>query len=193
MIEDYQNWTGNRQELILVIKLFEKFNPKLYKMFSKQLGKVSSVNERRIQQFIDEAIIPKPYFIEKKYIYDKKHLVRYLCAIILRNKGYPLKIIRENLDSNDFDFLKNQFLKGDTDDKFLHKQKLEHVDLAERLKKLGRNEGKVLEINQKKFAVTPWFTALINEKQLSKLKEDEIDTLTEALNNSIKSSIRKKN
>ena len=114
-------------------------------------------------------------------------------AIILRNKGYPLKIIRENLDANDFDFLKNQFLKGDTDDKFLHKQKLEHVDLAERLKKLGRNEGKVLEINQKKFAVTPWFTALINEKQLSKLKEDEIDTLTEALNNSIKSSIRKKN
>ena len=65
MIEDYQNWTGNRQELILVIKLFEKFNPKLYKMFSKQIGKVSSVNERRIQQFIDEAIIPKPYFIEK--------------------------------------------------------------------------------------------------------------------------------
>ena len=193
MIEDYQNWTGNRQELILVIKLFEKFNPKLYKMFSKQLGKVSSVNERRIQQFIDEAIIPKPYFIEKKYIYDMKHLVRYLCAIILRNKGYPLKIIKENLDTNDFDFLKNQFLKGDTDDKFLHKQKLEHVDLAERLKKLGRNEGKVLEINQKKFAVTPWFTALINEKQLSKLKEDEIDTLTEALNNSIKSSIRKKN
>ena len=193
MIKDYQNWTGNRQELILVIKLFEKFNPKLYKMFSKQLGKVSSVNERRIQQFIDEAIIPKPYFIEKKYIYDTKHLVRYLCAIILRNKGYPLKIIRENLDANDFDFLKNQFLKGDTDDKFLHKQKLEHVDLAERLKKLGRNEGKVLEINQKKFAVTPWFTALINEKQLSKLKEDEIDTLTEALNNSIKSSIRKKN
>ena len=65
MIEDYLNWTGNRQELILLIKLFERFDPKLYKMFSKQLGKVSSVNERRIQQFIDEAIIPKPDFIEK--------------------------------------------------------------------------------------------------------------------------------
>ena len=52
--------------------------------------------------------------------------------------------------------LKNQFVKGNTDDKFLHKQNFEHVDLPVRLKKLGRDEGKVLEINQKKFAVTPW-------------------------------------
>ena len=192
MIEDYLNWTGNRQELTSLIKLFEKFNPKLYKMFSKQLGKVSSVNERRIQQFIDEQIIPKPDFKEKKYIYNSNHLVRYLCAIILRNKGYPLKIIKENLDANDFDFLKNEFVKGNTDDKFLHKQNFEHVDLPVRLKKLGRDEGKVLEINQKKFAVTPWFTVSINEKQLNKLVEKDIDTLTEALSNSLKSSIKKK-
>ena len=61
-----------------------------------------------------------------------------------------------------------------------------------RLKKLGRDEGKVLEINQKKFAVTPWFTVSINEKQLNKLVEKDIDTLTEALSNSLKSSIKKK-
>ena len=191
MIEDYLNWTGNRQELISLIKLFEKFDPKLYKMFSKQLGKASSINERRVQQFIDEQIIPKPDFIEKKYIYNSKHLVRYLCAIILRNKGYPLKIIKENLDANDFEFLKNQFVKGNTDDKFLHKQNFEHIDLPSRLKKLGRNEGKVLEINQKKFAVTPWLTVLINEKQLNKLSENDIDTITEALSNSLKTSIKK--
>ena len=192
MIEDYLNWTGNRQELISLIKLFEKFDSKLYKMFSKQLGKVSSVNERRIQQFIDEQIIPKPDFEEKKYIYNSNHLVRYLCAIILRNKGYPLKIIKENLDANDFDFLKNEFVKGNTDDKFLHKQTFEHVDLRSRLKKLGRNEGRVLEINQKKLAITPWLTVLINEKQLNKLSENDIDTITEALSNSLKTTIKKK-
>ena len=114
-----------------------------------------------------------------------------MCAIILRNKGYPLKIIKENLDANDFDFLKNEFVKGNTDDKFLHKQNFEHVDLPVRLKKPGRDEGKVLEINQK-FAVTPWFTVSINEKQLNKLVEKDIDTLTEALSNSLKSSIKKK-
>ena len=192
MIEDYLNWTGNRQELISLIKLFEKFDSKLYKMFSKQLGKVSSVNERRIQQFIDEQIIPKPDFEEKKYVYNSEHLVRYLCAIILRNKGYPLKIIKENLDANDFEFLKNEFVKGNTDDKFLYKQNFEHVDLRSRLKKLGRNEGRVLEINQKKLAITPWLTVLINEKQLNKLSENDIDTITEALSNSLKTTIKKK-
>ena len=192
MIEDYLNWTGNRQELISLIKLFEEFDSKLYKMFSKQLGKVSSVNERRIQQFIDEQIIPKPDFEEKKYVYNSGHLVRYLCAIILRNKGYPLKIIKENLDANDFEFLKNEFVKGNTDDKFLYKQNFEHVDLRSRLKKLGRNEGRVLEINQKKLAITPWLTVLINEKQLNKLSENDIDTITEALSNSLKTTIKKK-
>ena len=64
MINDYQNWTGSRPELISLIKLLEKENSKLYKFFSKQLGRYSSVNERRIQQFIDEGIIPKPVFAE---------------------------------------------------------------------------------------------------------------------------------
>ena len=66
MINDYQNWTGSRPELISLIKLLEKENPKLYKFFSKQLGRYSSVNERRIQQFIDEGIVPKPLFENKK-------------------------------------------------------------------------------------------------------------------------------
>ena len=48
MVKDYENWTGSRPELISLIKLLEKENPKLYKFFSKQLGKYSSVNDRRI-------------------------------------------------------------------------------------------------------------------------------------------------
>ena len=104
MINDYQNWTGSRPELISLIKLLEKENPKLYKFFSKQLGRYSSVNERRIQQFIDEGIIQKPVFENKKYLYNFEHLVRYLSAIILRNKGYPVKIIKQSLDISGFDF-----------------------------------------------------------------------------------------
>ena len=190
MIDDYINWTGTRQELISLINLFEKKNPKLYKMFSKQIGKYSSVNDRRIQQFIDEGIIPKPVFQNKKYIYNFKHLVRYLSGIILRNKGYPMKIIRESLDVNEFKFLKDELIQGKTDDKFLQKQKLENVDLSDRLKKLGRNEGKVLDITQKKFAVTPWFSVMINENKLRNLKEKDVDTLLEALSNTLKSKIK---
>ena len=128
MINDYINWTGTRRELILLINLFEKQNPKLYKMFSKQIGKYSPVNDRRIQQFIDEGIIPKPIFQNKKYIYNFEHLVRYLSGIILRNKGYPMKIIRESLDVNEIKFLKDELIQGKTDDKFLQKQKLENIN-----------------------------------------------------------------
>ena len=192
MIDDYINWTGTRRELISLINLFEKQNSKLYKMFSKQIGKYSPVNDRRIQQFIDEGIIPKPVFQNKKFIYDFKHLVRYLSGVILRNKGYPMKIIRENLDVNEFKFLKDELIQGNTDDKFLQKQKLENINLSERLKKLGRNEGRVLDVSQKKFAVTPWFSVMVNENKLRNLNEKDVDTLLEALSNSLKKNLKRK-
>ena len=161
-------------------------------MFSKQIGEYSPVNDRRIQQFIDEGIIPKPVFENKKFIYDFKHLVRYLSGVILRNKGYPMKIIRENLDVNEFKFLKNELIQGNTDDKFLQKQKLENINLSERLKKLGRNEGRVLDVSQKKFAVTPWFSVMVNENKLRNLNEKDVDTLLEALSNSLKKNLKRK-
>ena len=187
MVKDYENWTGSRPELISLIKLLEKENPKLYKFFSKQLGKYSSVNDRRIQQFIDEGILPKPVFENKKYIYNYEHLVRYLSAVILRNKGYPVKIIRESLDISGFEFLKNEFVYGKIDEKLLQKQKLENTDLSERLKKLGRTEGKVLEITQKKIAVTPWFSILVNDNKLKNLRDSDIETLIEAISVSLRS------
>ena len=104
MINDYENWAGTRPDLISIIKIIEKDSPKKYKMFSKQVGKLSSINDRRVQQFIDEGIIPKPFFKDKKYQYNFTHIVRYLSAIILRNKGFPLKIVKEQLDQNDFKF-----------------------------------------------------------------------------------------
>ena len=78
MVKDYENWTGSRPELISLIKLLEKENPKLYKFFSKQLGKYSSVNDRRIQQFIDEGILPKPVFENKVFIIMNTLLDAYL-------------------------------------------------------------------------------------------------------------------
>ncbi len=191
MINDYINWTGTRHELISIINLFERQKPKLYKMFSKQIGKFSSVNIRRIQQFIDEGIIPKPNYTDKKYMYNFNHLIRYLSAIILRNRGYPMKIIRESLDANSFDFLKDKFVLGESEDNYLQKVDMKKFNLSERLKKLGRVEGKVLEIKQKKFAITPWFTVAINENKLNKLSIKDVDTLTEAVSKSLKSNIKK--
>ena len=195
MFKKYQDWTGSRKDLINEIRHFENENHEKFKMISKKSGDYIDVNIRRIQQFIDVSILPRPHVEKKQYEYTKEHLLRYLAAIVLKNSDYTIKQIEKILSTLDIDEVENQILTTDSKNlkfnKVLFEEK-DKIDLSSQLKKLGREDGKVLQINQKKFAVTPWFTVLINERQLSKLKDHEIDTLTEALNNSIKSSIRKK-
>ena len=195
MFKKYQNWKGSRKELINEIISFENQNPEKFRMISKKSGDYIDVNIRRIQQFIDVSILPRPHVEKKQYEYTKEHLLRYLAAIVLKNSDYTIKQIEKILSTLDIDEVENQILTTDSKNlkfnKVLFEEK-DKIDLSSQLKKLGREDGKVLQINQKKFAVTPWFTVLINERQLSKLKDHEIDTLTEALNHSIKSSIRKK-
>ena len=192
MIYDYQNWTGTRPELVTVIRIIEQNYPNQYKMYSKQLGKLISINERRIQQFIDEGIVPKPVFENKKYQYNFIHIVRYLSGVILRNKGFPLKIIKEQLDQNDFEFLKNEFIHGKEDKEFLKKENLEDADFSGRLQNLGRKEGRVLNILQMKLAITPWCNLSLNLNKLNTLKEEDIDTLTEGISRSLKALIKNK-
>ena len=192
MIDNYENWIGTRPDLVSIIKKIEKDNPKKYKMFSKQLGKLSTINERRVQQFIDEGIIPKPFMEDKKYQYNFTHIVRYLSAIILRNKGFPLKIIKDQLDQNDFMFLKNEFIYGKEDKDFLKKENLEDSDFVGRLKKLGRKEGRVLNILQMKLAITPWCNLNINLNKLNNLNDEDIDTITEGISRSLKALIKNK-
>ena len=192
MIYDYENWTGTRPELVTVIRIIEQNYPNQYKMYSKQLGKLISINERRIQQFIDEGIVPKPVFENKKYQYNFTHIVRYLSGVILRNKGFPLKIIKEQLDQNDFEFLKNEFIHGKEDKEFLKKENLEDANFSGRLQKLGRNEGRVLNILQMKLAITPWCNLSLYLNKLNTLKDEDIDTLTEGISRSLKALIRNK-
>ena len=195
MFKKYKDWTGSRRDLINEIRHFENENHEKFKMISKKSGDYIDVNIRRIQQFIDVSILPRPHVEKKQYEYTKEHLLRYLAAIVLKNSDYTIKQIEKILSTLDIDEVENQILTTDSKNlkfnKVLFEEK-DKIDLSSQLKKLGREDGKVLQINQKKFAVTPWFTVLINERQLSKLKDHEIDTLTEALNHSIKSSIRKK-
>ena len=110
MIDDYINWTGTRRELISLINLFEKQNPKLYKMFSKQIGKYSPVNDRRIQQFIDEGIIPKPIFQNKKYF----SVTQFLYMFIFFNTLDQFKSILETKQKHFFKiwFCKSRFFTG---------------------------------------------------------------------------------
>ena len=54
-----KDWIGSRGELLNVISNFENIKPEIYLLKSKAAGKNIPVTSRRIQQFMDEAIIPK--------------------------------------------------------------------------------------------------------------------------------------
>ena len=64
MFKNYQNWKGSRKDLINEIVNFENENPAKFKMISKKSGDYIDANIRRIQQFIDVSILPKPH-VEK--------------------------------------------------------------------------------------------------------------------------------
>ena len=93
---------------------------------------------------------------------------------------------------NDFEFLKNEFIHGKEDKEFLKKENLEDADFSGRLQKLGRNEGRVLNVLQMKLAITPWCNLSLNLNKLNTLKDEDIDTLTEGISRSLKGLIRNK-
>ena len=67
MFKKYKDWKGSRKDLINEIRHFENENHEKFKMISKKSGDYIDVNIRRIQQFIDVSILPRPH-VEKKTV-----------------------------------------------------------------------------------------------------------------------------
>ena len=87
-----KNWLGTRGELLNLIIILKIVIQIFFFLHSKGTGKAIPVSSsRRIQQFMDEAIIPKgisKFEVNKKgNYYTYKHVVRYLAAIRLRKSG----------------------------------------------------------------------------------------------------------
>ena len=192
MFKNYQNWKGSRKDLINEIVNFENENPAKFKMISKKSGDYIDANIRRIQQFIDVSILPKPHVEKKQYEYTKEHLLRYLAAIVLKNNDHTIKQIEKILSTLDIDQVEEQILAKDSTnlkiDKVLFEKK-DKINLSSELKQLGREEGKVLRSHWLKFAITKWCNIEIRKNKLSELKENEISTIILAFENSLRETI----
>ena len=128
MFKKYQDWTGSRKDLINEIRHFENENHKKFKMISKKSGDYIDVNIRRIQQFIDVSILPRPHVKKKQYEYTKEHLLRYLAAIVLKNSDYTIKQIEKILSTLDIDEVENQILTTDSKNLKFNKVLFEEKD-----------------------------------------------------------------
>ena len=184
MKQNYASWHGTRKDLIEEIRKLEEKNPQAYKMYSKNTGKFISINLRRIQQFIDEGLIPPPIKEYKDKQFNNEHLLRYIATIKLKNEGYSLKQIQPIISSYKLEEIQEKILNTqDTKFKLLNEtiEKIDEISLSKKLVKLGRDEGKVLTSQWTKFAVTKWFNAEINNRKINNLTMDDINTLTKAL------------
>ena len=77
---DFKTWTGTRSDLLAILQDFEMENPTQYGLVSKTGGKLLPVKQRRIQQFIDIGILPKPKSLravstDNTHAYDFEHFL----------------------------------------------------------------------------------------------------------------------
>ena len=185
MLNLYETWDGNRNGLYKKLSEIEYKLPEKYKMVSKKTGKPLELKLNRIQQFLNLKIIPKAVSADKGFGYNEEHIFRYLAAIVLYNSGQSLKQISEILNSYTTDEIKNLFLSNE---KLLLKEakpkiisdKFTQKNIENELKILGREEGRVLRSQWIKFAITKWCIFEIKKKELSKLTDNEVETLTQA-------------
>ena len=190
MINLNKTWSGNRNDLFNKLLDIEKKYSKKYKMLSKKTGKFLDIKPNRIQQFLNLKIIPKAVSAEKGFGYNEEHIFRYLAAIVLYNNGQSLKQICELLKAYDIDEIKKLFLTdGDHFSKEVKpkiiSEKLTQTKLSIELKKLGREEGRVLRSQWLKFAITKWCVFEVKKKELSKLTDEEVDILAQAFKSSL--------
>ena len=185
MLNLNETWDGNRNGLYKKLSEIEYKLPEKYKMVSKKTGKPLELKLNRIQQFLNLKIIPKAVSADKGFGYNEEHIFRYLAAIVLYNSGQSLKQISEILNSYTTDEIKNLFLSNE---KLLFKEakpkiisdKFTQKNIENELKILGREEGRVLRSQWIKFAITKWCIFEIKKKELSKLTDNEVETLTQA-------------
>ena len=196
MLHKIKNWTGSRYDLIEKISSIEKSDTKKYGMYSKKTGNFLPVNSRRIQQFIDQGIILNPEATTDGFVYNEDHIFRYFGAIFLRNSGHPMKQIIKIIRSYDTEDIIEKII-GSVSDKKKTKNKLENQidylridsNLPDKLKKLGRVEGRVLRSQWLRFAVTNWFNVEVKKKELKKLSDDDINVLGKAFILSLKETV----
>ena len=157
------------------------------------------LKERRIQQFIDMGILPKPNSFrsvagEKRHGYDFEHVVRYIAAITPRKRKYILEQVGDLLMKVDISDVINVALNRGADGDLIFSAKspasIGRGFNSHDLRRLGRDEGRALQLEQILLAITPWCHVYISKRHLAELKADYISVLCGAFGDGLRSIIK---
>ena len=176
ILKQYKAWTGSRAELLAIIQNVEEADPNSRMLQSKKAPyNRLPVNPRRIQWFISQGMVPKPFGHKYEYL----HLVYYWATIFARK--------RERLQ---FDRLKNLLDKMSlaSAEKYI----VGRSDFHESLGIATKNQSTVLvnvagektgtaRSTVVQFGLSSGCYLNISENQLSKLTEEDVDFISARL------------
>ena len=174
---------GTREEFVAEISNYENTQPDLYLLRRKKTGAPIPVTPRRIQQYCDEGIIERAVSIDGKdaakgRYFNNRHLVAYLAAIRYKNSGQPVSNLAGLLAGKSDAELETIALAEDAPKQSFNKT-------SDRLKRLGRKEGRALRSRQVRYALTPDVHVYVNQKILANLDSGDVDALSEAFRNAL--------
>ena len=73
MFRKFREWRGSRKEFLNILTEIEGKNKSKYMMISNKTGNRVPVNTRRIQQYLDNGILPRAKMIKGEYLYKRNH------------------------------------------------------------------------------------------------------------------------
>ncbi len=183
-LDALKNWNGSKKELVEKLEFFENEHQEFYMNSKKNKNAKLKVNIRRIQQFLDEKILP----LSSGHNFNWDHILRYLAAIKYKNNGLLIRQISERLKSlSDDEIL--IFLSSSSKESISGPITSSSIRRKE-LRDLGREEGRVLKTLTLRLAITPWCHVHINSNQLSRLTEANCKTLADAFHSSLLENIK---
>ena len=178
---------GTKEELVAEIANYEANHPDLYLLRRKKTGAPLPVTPRRIQQYCDEGIIGRAVSIDGKEAakgryFKTRHLVAYLAAIRFKKSGQPVSNLAGLLAGKSDQDLETIALVDEAPEQPLYQT-------SERLKRLGRKEGKALKSRQLRYAITPDIHVYLSEKILKNLNAADVDALAQAFKDALLAEI----
>ena len=195
-MQKISNFYGSKEDLVDLIQNYEKQMPDHFLLRRKKTGEGLPTNSRRVQQFCDEGIIPRAKSKEgqdsfRGRYFDETHLIAYLAAIRLRKSGHPVTNLASLIAGKSYDELETiAFNKTGSVPRLSVEGSIAKQQVSERLRKMGRKEGRALRSSLTRYALTPDVLVTVNTKAFKKLTIEDVDALPEAFKDAIAADLK---
>ena len=187
---------GSKEDLVKLIQNYEKQLPEHFLLRRKKTGEEMPTNSRRVQQFCDEGIIPRAKSKDgndsfRGRYFDETHLIAYLAAIRFRKSGQPVTNLASLLAGRSYSELEAiAFDETDSISDVLGQGSIVKQQTADRLRKMGRKEGRALRSSLARYALTPDVHVTVNTKAFKNLNIDDVEALAEAFKDAITADLK---